>query len=73
MTDNLRPVVTRIIENFKSRLDPSVRKQISNTQYSDLSLMIDEAIAEEIGAAAELVEEVARKLRASTRKTELEL
>ena len=73
MTDQLRPVVARIIENFKSQLDPSVRKQISNTQYGDLGLMIDEAIAEEIGSAAELVEGVARKLRSSTRKTELEL
>ncbi len=73
MTDNVRPVVVKIIENFKSQLDASVRKQISNVQYNDLGLMIDEAIAEEIGAAAELVEEVARKLRASTRKPELEL
>jgi len=73
MTDNLRPVVVKIIENFKSRLDASVRKQISNVQYSDLGMMIDEAIAEEIGSAADLVEEVARKLRASTRKAELEL
>ena len=46
MTDNLRPVVVKIIENFKSRLDASVRKQISNVQYSDLGMMIDEAIAE---------------------------
>ena len=73
MTDNLRPVVVKIIENFKSRLDASVRKQISNVQYSDLGMMIDEVIAEEIGSAADLVEEVVRKLCASTCKVELEL
>jgi hypothetical protein len=73
MTDNRRPGVERIIERFKSQLDPKVREQISNAQFTDLALMIDEAIAEEISSAADLVEEAVKKLRASSRKPELEL
>ncbi len=73
MTDNQRPGVARIIERFKSQLDPGVREQISNAQFTDLALMIDEAITEEISCAADLVEEAVKKLRASGRKPELEL
>lgn len=73
MTDNRRPGVERIIERFKSQLDPNVLEQISNAQFTDLALMIDAAIAEEISSAADLVEEAVKKLRASSRKPELEL
>ena len=73
MTDNLRPVAAKIVENFKSRLDGSVRKQISNAQFTDLAQMIDAAISEEIGSAADMLDETVKKLRASSRKSELEL
>ena len=36
-------------------------------------MMIDQAIAEEVSRAADLVEEAVKKLRASSRKPELEL
>jgi hypothetical protein len=73
MTENQRPVVEKIIEAFRSQLNDSVREQISSTQFADLAIMIDEAIAEELGSAADLLEEVARKLRASARGPELGL
>jgi len=73
MTDNQRPVVAKIIENFKSKLDDSVCRQISDAQFTDLALMIDAAISEEIRSAADLLDETVKKLRASSRKSELEL
>jgi len=73
MTENQRPVVGKIIDAFKSRLDESVREQISSAQYDDLAIMINGAITEELGAAAALVEDVARKLRESAPGPELEL
>ena len=73
MTDNQRPGTARIIERFKSQLDPGVRAQISNAQFTDLAQMIDQAITEEISSAADLVEDVVKTLRASGRKPELEL
>jgi len=73
MTENQRPVVEKIIESFRSQLSDSVREQISSTQFADLAIMIDEAIAGEMGSAADLVEEVARKLRVSARGPELGL
>ncbi len=73
MIDSQRPGAERLIQRFKSQLDPKVRAQITDAQFTDLALMIDEAIAEEISCAADLVEETVKKLRASGRKPELEL
>ena len=73
MTDNQRPVVQKIIETFKSQLSDSVRTQISDAQFDDLAQMIDGAINQEVGAAAEQIEEVVKKLRASSRGPELGL
>lgn len=73
MAENQRPVVGEIIDNFQSRLSKSVREQIGNAQFTDLAIMIDEAIRAEIASAADLVEDVARKLRENARGPELGL
>ena len=73
MTEDQRPVTGKIIDAFKSRLDESVREQISSAQFADLASMIDQAIGAEAGAAAELVEQVVRALRERARGPELGL
>ena len=73
MTDNLHPIVETVVKTFKSQLPEDVRDQITNAEYADLAIMIDEAIGTEIASIAEVVEELARKLRASARTRELGL
>jgi len=73
MSNNQRPIVGKIVDRFQSQLDDSVRQQITNAQFAELALMIEEAISEEVGAAADAVDEVVKKLRASTRKAEIGL
>jgi len=73
MAQNQRPVVGEIIDTFQSRLSKSVCEQIGSAQFTDLAIMIDEAIREEIASAADLVEDVARKLRENSRGPELGL
>ena len=73
MAENQRPVVGEIIDTFQARLSKSVREQIGNAQFTDLAIMIDEAIRAEIASAADLVEDVARKLRENARGPELGL
>jgi len=73
MAENQRPVVTEIIDTFKSRLSKSVREQIGSAQFDDLAIMIDEAINTEIASAADMMENVTRKLRESARGPELGL
>ena len=73
MTENQRPIAEKIVDAFKSRLDESIREQISSAQYDDLAIMIDGAITDELASAAALVEETARKLREISRGPELEM
>jgi hypothetical protein len=73
MSDARHPVVDTIIERFRAQLDAKVRDQISTAQFSDLALMIDEAIGEEVANTVERVDEVVRKLRSTAQRTELEL
>ena len=73
MNDARHPVVDTIIERFHAQLDEKVRNQISTAQFSDLALMIDEAISEEVANTVERVDEVVRKLRSTAQRAELEL
>ena len=73
MAGNQHPVVAEIIDNFKSKLGKSICEQIGTAPFADLGAMIDEAIRSEIASAADMVEEVARKLRESGRGPELGL
>jgi len=73
MNDARHPVVDTIIERFRAQLDEKVRNQISTAQFSDLALMIDEAISEEVANTVERVDEVVRKLRSTAQRAELEL
>ena len=73
MNGNQHPAAGKIVAAFRSQLDESVREQISNAEYEDLAIMIDGAITDELAAAAELVEETARKLREISRGVEIEL
>ncbi len=73
MTDKQRPTVVKVIEAFRSRLSDTARNQITDAQFADLAMMIEEAIAEELGTAADIVEEALKKLRAVTPKPDLGL
>ena len=73
MTNNQRPAVAKIVEAFKSQLDAGVREQISSAQFASLAEMIEAAISEEIGSAVDILDEALKKLRATTRKAQLEL
>jgi hypothetical protein len=73
MAENQRQVVTEIIDNFKARLSKSVCEQIGSAQFDDLAIMIDEAINTEIASAADMLENLTRKLRESARGPELGL
>ena len=73
MAENQRPIVGEIIDTFKSRLSKSVCEEIGSAQFADLAIMIDGAIRTEMASAADLVEDVARKLRERARGPELGL
>lgn len=61
----------KVVEAFRGLLDENIRQQITNAQFDTLTLMITEAISEELGVAADMMEDVIQKLRAEINKPEL--
>jgi hypothetical protein len=63
----------QIIEAFRNSLDVQLQQQISDAQLKDLEAMIVEAIGEELGIAAERVDQVVKQLRAESERPDLGL
>lgn len=73
MTDQHQQVAHKAVEAFKAVLSESARQQISETELNELTIMIREALAEELESAAASIEELARTLRAKIDRPELGL
>jgi len=62
-----------VVAAFKDIIGESTCKQISDAHFQDLTLLIRDAISDELLAAAELVEKLAQHLRSETDILELGL
>lgn len=56
----------RVVAAFKKRLTPQALSTISESEWSELSLMVAEAVSEEMNGVAERLDEFAKQLRAAT-------
>ena len=63
----------QIIEAFTNSLDVHVQQQISDAQLRSLELMIIEAMGDELGIAAEKMEQVVKQLRTESERLDLGL
>jgi predicted ArsR family transcriptional regulator len=61
----------KVVEAFKSNLNETMCRQISDNEFSQLAEMIREAISDELETAVALIEEVARKLREGVEKPDI--
>ena len=73
MPNRHQALADRVLDAFKDILNEVVRKQITESQYTELSLMIQEALSEELDHAINRVEEVVKNLRTEVEKPELGL
>ena len=73
MTNHHQGRANKVVEAFKGLLDENVSQQISDSQYDTLALMVSEAISEELTVAAGMMEDVIKKIRVETNRSELEL
>lgn len=73
MSDRHRERAENVVRTFKGTLSQAALSDISDAQFEDLALMVREAIAEELDAAANIVEEAARRLRREVEKRDLGL
>lgn len=62
-----------VVRGFREILSEAARENISDTHFEDLSLMIQDAIAEALSQAADRVADVAQTLRSEAGRRELEL
>ncbi len=63
----------KVVKGFRDVLSEAAREGIGDAHFEDLSLMIQEVIAEAMNEAADRVAEVARTLRSDAGRRELEL
>lgn len=71
MTNRHQERAEKIVTTFKQSLDSKVAKQITEPQLTALTQMIKEAMGEELGFAAEQLEQVIRQLRAESERRDL--
>ena len=71
MTNRHQERAEQIVATFKQSLDAKVVQYITDAQFTALTLMIKEAMGEELGFAAEQLEQVIRKLRAESERPDM--
>ena len=71
MTTRHQEKAENIVATFKQSLDAKVVQHITDAQFIGLTLMIKEAMGEELGFAAEQLEQVIRKLRAESERPDM--
>jgi hypothetical protein len=71
MTNQHQDRAVKVVEAFRGLLDENINQQIADAKFDTLTLMITEAISEELGVAADMMEDVVKKVRAEINKPEL--
>ena len=73
MKNKHQALAEQVVQAFQNKLDPQVLEQIGRAGFEDLRLLVEEALAESLGAALERVDDLMRELRADAGKHEIEL
>lgn len=61
----------KVVESFRELLEQKALDAISDNEFEQLAIFVQEALADELHDAAEQVEELARKLRAGATQEEV--
>lgn len=64
---------SNVVEAFSNSLDEVARQKITDAQLKGLESMIVEAMGNELGVAAEMLDEVVKRLRAESERPDLGL
>ncbi|MFO7592837.1 MAG: hypothetical protein R6X15_02170 [Pseudomonadota bacterium] len=66
MTARQHERANKVVESFRAVLDKKALEAIPDSDFEQLSLIVQQALSEELQDAAEEVEALAHKLRAGT-------
>ena len=73
MSELRAELAEKVVRGFKDVLSEAARESISDAHFEDLSLMVQDAIAEALSRAADRVADVERTLRSEAGRPELGL
>jgi vacuolar-type H+-ATPase subunit E/Vma4 len=66
MSERHRERAEKVVESFRELLDEKVRGVIPDNDFEQLTIFVQEALADELHDAAEQVEELARQMRTNS-------
>ncbi len=67
MTERLDELAGKVVDTFRGKLSDAALAQISDAQFEDLTLMIREALGEQLAHCAERLDGLARELERQAR------
>ena len=73
MNDQQEQLARKVVEVFKKNLSPEARAHISDTEFHELSQIVQEAHSLEMAEAVEMVDELEKRLKEKAGRRELEL
>ena len=73
MTNRNEKLAAKVVAAFQDILSDEALSYISEKEFQELGLIVREALSQELSEAADMVEEVAQRLRGMTEPKELEL
>lgn len=73
MSERYQELAVNIVSSFRASLDAEAQRHISETQLSELTLLIRNALTNELEQAAASIEATAQQIRSGIEKRQMEL
>lgn len=73
MTEIQSHLEDKVVASFKNELSDATRKVISDAELNKLAAIVREALSEELEETAEMIEGLAKKIRNSVKRPDLDL
>jgi hypothetical protein len=66
MPERHEETARRVVKSFKEALDPRALQAITDDEFRELEILVQEALAEELHTAADRMDDVVRRLRSES-------
>lgn len=73
MSNQNEQLAQKVVEAFKDNISAEARERISDGEFNELALIVQEALSLEMTEAVEMVDELERRLKALAGRRQLEL
>lgn len=73
MNSQNEQLAQKVVEAFKKNISAEARAHISETEFHELSMMVQEALSLEMTEAVEMVDELEKRLKEMAGRRQIEL